>query len=166
MHVRKIVAAAAAGLALAAPAGAAAQTVSTSPLGGGLTSVTVSWSEGETFSTTITGSGVSIPRPTFQKVCKFYPRIGNRCLTVKTDTAAYYTQSWVNPTATGNGGTGQCVPTWTYVAYNLGSGGGEYAPTLPVSCVGALTAGGSFLVHFNVVGSGTLTLSDGTVVAV
>jgi hypothetical protein len=144
---------------------ALAQTVTTSPLGDGSTSVTVSWT-GEVFSTTIVGNGVSLALPTFKQVCKFYPRIGNRCLTVKTDAANYYTQSWVNPTATGNGGTGQCAPTWTYVAYTFGTGGGQYAPGLPISCVGALTAGGSFLVHFNVVGSGTITLSDGTTVVI
>jgi hypothetical protein len=161
---RKIVLLVVVGLLGFGASNALAQSVTTTPLGGGLTSVAVTWS-GETFSTSITGSGVAMPLPTFQKVCKFYPRLGTRCLTVKTDNAAYYTQSWINPTATGNGGTGQCQPTWVYVAYNVGTGGGEYAPTLPVSCVGSVASAASFTVHFNVVGSGTISVGA-TVVAI
>lgn len=136
----------------AAPA--QAQTITTTPLGGGQTRVQVSWFA-EAFSTMITGSGVQMPLPTTKVVCKFYPRLGNRCLTVVSGGASFYTAF---SGAYSGADHGQCTTALTYVS------GYGYAPQLPVSCVGSLTSGTGFLVSFTVTGTGSVSVGDQVVV--
>jgi len=96
--------------------------------------------------------------PTAQKVCKWYPRIGNRCAVQVMGGPNYYTAFSGSYSAAD---FGQCQPTWYYV-YNWG----PYGTALPVNCAGSLGSGTGFLVSFQVVGSGTINLSDGTTVAI
>ncbi len=157
MHIKRTVAATLAMIAVAAPATAAAATMGLNAAADGTKIVTVAWFN-ESFSTTLTATGgVQMATPRASQVCKFYPRIGNRCLTVVTGGANYYT-AFSGDYSTAD--VGQCVAGSTYVS------GYGYAPQLPVSCVGNLGATTGFLVSFAVVGSGAVKMTDGTTLAI